>query len=489
MSQYQSNTPIRQISSPLSYTFNDPKKRATLQNNATPTYTTNQPTKTNTVNYPKFSNRPASSGNFAQKNAIRMTTTPTASSNYNTKAGGNNVNSIRQNKPLQFHNKQMRASFNPPISTNGGNTGNPVRPSVMTSNNGRMSNAVQARGTYTPSTSGGNRNGNGSVLNSFNTYGKSKNSGKTNPLNKRANGVNSITPVRPSTSQQSDQQNGDHKYPSSNEPQTDRVIPQSHKLMTGHAGQNPNPLNSRNGGQTQPQNSFLSMKQNHRNTVNSRTGQQGVNNLNVPPMPQNGLPYDNNFQMTTPRRKKKNPLKCKFQQNLEHGYSPKPNRSNRVSGLNHVHQENMFQTESRLDNKSNKKYDFGKNSDPSWKKDVSRKTKKNTTLMRQTTPLYQPRNHRLPNQEKPALKAESTYVEMEMYLDNESKKDKKYVKGMEEAAKPLKRPGKGIHNKGVKFNHDVEVYNVESYKMYNVDMGKRARRRARKEMSGDCNLF
>lgn len=87
------------------------------------------------------------------------------------------------------------------------------------------------------------------------------------------------------------------------------------------------------------------------------------------------------------------------------------------------------------------------------------------------------------------MKAESTYVEMEMYLDNESKKDKKYVKGMEEAAKPLKRPGKGIHNKGVKFNHDVEVYNVESYKMYNVDMGKRARRRARKEMSGDCNLF
>jgi hypothetical protein len=107
--------------------------------------------------------------------------------------------------------------------------------------------------------------------------------------------------------------------------------------------------------------------------------------------------------------------------------------------------------------------------------------------MRQTTPLFAPPNHRLAYPIKPRLRRESSYVEPQMYMDNDSKKDVIYIKGKDEGKpKKLKTQSGG---KSVKFNQDVEVYNVESFKMYNVDMGKRSRSRPRDENGADCSLI
>lgn len=74
-----------------------------------------------------------------------------------------------------------------------------------------------------------------------------------------------------------------------------------------------------------------------------------------------------------------------------------------------------------------------------------------------------------------------------MYLDNDSKKDVTYIKGKEEGKpKKLKTQSAG---KSVKFNQDVEVYNVESFKIYNVDMGKKSRSRPRDEKGEECSLI
>lgn len=64
----------------------------------------------------------------------------------------------------------------------------------------------------------------------------------------------------------------------------------------------------------------------------------------------------------------------------------------------------------------------------------------------------------------------------------------------------MRRPPKGIlkprgggQKKGIKakFNQDVMVHEIESFKIYNVDMGKEAKKNFRRESSGsgDCALI
>lgn len=476
MSQYQTTTPSRQLTSPLSYTFNDPKKRGMVQGHQTTSYGHTNQLQPSPVNYSKVGNRPTPNSTFPANGTSRRTTTTPTSGNYTLKPGGASMNSISRGSNLKFHQKNMRSSFNTVQSNQ-----NAPRASVNSSN-GRTTNGVLMNNYPAGTASRGNTN----PLSAFNPRGT-----QTNTVNgvKTTNTVNKITTSRPQPSQGST----DLKV---NEPITDRVNPQGSKFRPGPHQQNSTTNTNQMNIQKRPQGSLLSMKQNNQNPMSSTgrpiTGPSSVNQVGSTAMPQNNLQGkgpQSNMQLNTPRRRKKNPLKCKFQQNLENGYSPKPNRSNRNSGLNHVQKNRGFQTDNRLSSKGGKKYDFGRNNDPSWKKDVNRKSKKKSNiLMRQTTPLYQPKDHRLPNTARPALKSESSYVQKDLYLNNESKKGKKYKKGKEEGGKPLKLRNQN-QGKGVKFNHDVEVYNVESYKMYNVDMGKRARRRARKEMAGECNLF
>lgn len=60
-----------------------------------------------------------------------------------------------------------------------------------------------------------------------------------------------------------------------------------------------------------------------------------------------------------------------------------------------------------------------------------------------------------------------------------------HVKGI------LRERGEKRKKKKVSFNGDVEVYNVESYKVYNVDMGKQARMKYKREeaANADCSLI
>ena len=75
MSKFETTTPLRQITSPLSYTFKDPKKMATMPNRNGNYYPSNGQISNQKVNYTNYGTMPKSTNNLQTPAKPRRTVT------------------------------------------------------------------------------------------------------------------------------------------------------------------------------------------------------------------------------------------------------------------------------------------------------------------------------------------------------------------------------------------------------------------------------
>lgn len=138
------------------------------------------------------------------------------------------------------------------------------------------------------------------------------------------------------------------------------------------------------------------------------------------------------------RRNQRNPLNMKFQSVRDGGFSPTPSTS-RKSLL----AEDFEDNNDTVSHYSQKNFDFGKATNNDWKRHIKKTKKQTNVIVMKTKPLYEPTNPKKQYNFKGILRPKGAKSQMK---------------------------------KNLTFNNDVEVYNVESFKMYNVDMGKRSRK-------------